>query len=105
MKEIDPEKVYMISTDLISRQIEECIVIVPLDSGIGKLDEDLYSLNETGKDVWDMIDGKKTLVTILHGLSKRYNTNPEAIHEDVIELISDLLDKGLIVEVKKSPTD
>lgn len=105
MKEINPENIYTISNDLISREIEECLVIVPLDSGIGKLDEDVYSLNETGKDVWDLMDGKTSLRAIIHELSRKYQTNPEAIKTDVIELCSDLLDKGLILEIKKNSID
>ncbi len=105
MKEINPENIYTISNDLISREIEECLVIVPLDSGIGKLDEDVYSLNETGKDVWDLMDGKSSLRAIIQELSRKYQTNPETIKIDVIELCSDLLDKGLILEIKKNSID
>lgn len=80
-------------------------MIVPLDSGIGKLDEDVYSLNETGKEVWELIDGKRSLDLIIHDLAKKYHTNLEAIKNDVIELVSDFLNKGLIFEIKKNTTD
>jgi len=105
MNKFNVKDVYAVSSDLISREIEETIVIVPLDSGIGKLDEDIYSLNETGKDVWDLIDGKRSFETIIQSLSKKYNTNTQSISNDIIELVSDFMDKGLIVEVKKNPMD
>lgn len=102
MREILPENIYSVSSDLISREIEDTLVIVPLDSGIGKLDEDIYALNGTGKAVWDLIDGENSLETIMQKLAEKYHSDPETIKEDVIELIADLLDKGIIFEIRKT---
>ena len=33
-------------------------VIVPLTAGVGDLEDELYSLNESGKDVWRLLDGR-----------------------------------------------
>lgn len=58
------ERIYAKSRDLVEREIEGEIIIVPLTSGIGDLEDELFSLNEVGKDIWTRIDGKKPVSEI-----------------------------------------
>ena len=47
------------SEDVVARLIEGDLIIVPLTAGIGDADDELYTLNETGKAVWQTLDGKR----------------------------------------------
>jgi len=58
------ERIYARSQDLVEREIEGEIIIVPLTSGIGDLEDELFSLNEVGRDIWARIDGKKLVSKI-----------------------------------------
>ena len=49
------------SDDIVAREIEGEIIIVPLVAGIGDADDELYTLNETGQAIWAHLDGQKTL--------------------------------------------
>ena len=89
---------YKISDNLVSKDIEGELVIVPLVSGIGDLNTELYSLNDTGLSIWNKLDGVTTIHTIIHDLSIDFDTPYEKIQKDVIDLIKELLQKGLIVE-------
>jgi hypothetical protein len=40
------------SDDVVAREIEGDIMIVPLVAGIGDADDELYTLNETGRAIW-----------------------------------------------------
>ncbi len=97
---IDINKCYSISDDVIARNIEDEIIIVPLTTGIGDLDDDLYTLNETGKAVWDLLDGSSTLKQIVDKLGEEFNATNETIKNEVIGLCQELLDKKLIIEIK-----
>jgi hypothetical protein len=55
------DTVCVLSEDVVTREIEGEIVIVPLVAGIGNADDELYTLNETGRAVWQRLDGKRAL--------------------------------------------
>ena len=52
------DAVYAPSEDVVAREIEGELIIVPLVAGIGDMEDELYTLNETGRAIWDRLDGK-----------------------------------------------
>ncbi|MEA1967530.1 MAG: PqqD family protein [Thermodesulfobacteriota bacterium] len=96
-QKIDLNKCYSISKDIVKREIEGEIVIIPIVSGIGDIEDDIYSLNETGKVIWGMLDGKKKLKEIIKDLHEQYDTQMEKIEADVINIIKELVNKKLVV--------
>jgi len=92
---------YTVSDELISREIEGEIIIVPLNQGIGSLDESLFTLNKTGKIIWDMLDGSKSIEQLIDYLVEKFNASKETIQLDVVEIITNLLDKGLVIKSEK----
>ena len=92
------EAVYRQSENVVSREIEGEIIIVPLVSGIGDLDDELYSLNGTGRAVWERMDGTKDLSRIIGELIGTYNGPESEIRENVLGFASELLSRKIIVE-------
>lgn len=90
-------KKYKVSNDIVTREIEDEIIIVPLVSGIGSMDDDLYSLNTTGKKIWKYFDGKHSIQDISAKLADEYDAPEELIRDQIQELIAVLLKKGMIV--------
>jgi len=84
------------SDNVVAREIEGEIVIVPLVAGIGDADDELYTLNETGRAGWTCLDGKKTLGEIASLLSKEYEADDGAISESVLGFASALVDRGIL---------
>ena len=96
---VDTNKAYMVSNDVIARDIEGEIVIVPLMSGIGDMDDDLYSLNETGKIIWKFLEDENlSIKEITEELSLVYDESYDTIETQVKGIVQELLDKGLILE-------
>lgn len=95
---IDLGKVYRPSEDVVVREIEGEIVIVPLASGIGDLEDELFTLNETGRAIWGRIDGRRTLAAVVGELGAEYEAPEGLIQEDVVGLLQELLDRRMIVE-------
>jgi len=52
MDSITPESVCVPSEDVVSREIEGELIIVPIASGIGDMDDELYTLNDPGRAIW-----------------------------------------------------
>lgn len=88
------------STDIVAREIEGEIVIIPLAAGVGDLEEELYTLNETGRAIWKRLDGKKTLGAIAMELASEYDGALEEIEQDVAGLVDELLKRKILMEVK-----
>ena len=81
-----------------AREIEGELVIVPLTAGIGNLEDELYTLNETGKQIWKMLDGKKNLRAIADQLQKEYEVRESEIMEDLTGFVQELLKRRMLVE-------
>ena len=90
---------YMPSEDIVARNIEGELIIVPLVSGIGDLEDELYTMNETGKAIWDRLDGKKKLKDLLEELSAEFEAPAGEIEKDLIGLVEELLRRRILTEV------
>jgi len=93
---IDANAVYMPSKDVVARVIENEIIIVPLVSGIGDLEDDLYTLNEIGRAVWDKLDGHKTINDIVAKLAEEYQGPIAEIEKDVTGFVKELVKRGIV---------
>lgn len=95
---IELNKRYHISKDLITREIEGELVIVPLKSGLGNLDSEMFALNKTGISIWQKLDGTHSIDDVIKALAEEYDTPYRLIKEDVMPLLGSLIEKGLVVE-------
>jgi len=69
---ISAEDVYGPSDDVVAREIEGEIIIVPLVAGIGDIEDELFTLNETGKAIWDKLDGQRSLADVVAELTPEF---------------------------------
>lgn len=90
---------YAPSEDIVSREIEGEILIVPLVSGIGDMEDELFTLNETGMAIWRRLDGQKSLKNVIADLSMEFDALVEEIQEDVIGFVEELVKRGMLLEV------
>jgi hypothetical protein len=91
------DAVYAPSHDIVAREIEGEIIIVPLVAGIGDMEDELYTLNETGKAIWDRLDGQRSLRTIAAELSAEYDAPAGEIEDDVLGLMGELVSRKMLV--------
>lgn len=91
------DKAYRPSADIVARVIQGKLIIVPLTAGVGEAADDLYTLNETGKKIWELMDGSLTVRDIAGRLASVYDAPMEEIQGDVDELVEDLLSRGILV--------
>ena len=97
-KIIHLDKKYIHSENVIFKEIEDELVIVPFSEGIGKIDEAVYSLNKTGHEIWNRLSGEYRLAEIIDQLAELYEGRREIIENDVISLIQDLIQRGFVIE-------
>lgn len=58
--------------------------------------EKAIMLNSTAQAVLGLCDGVHTLESLVMELATRYDTKPDALYADVMELVTDLIQKGLV---------
>ncbi len=92
------DAVYGPSDDIVAREIEGELIIVPLVAGIGDLEDELFTMNETGKAIWDRLDGNTTLSEIVDALAEDYDASPGEIERDVRGLVDELVRRRMLVE-------
>ena len=95
-KEITLDSICIPSEDVVVREIEGDMIIVPLVSGIGDADDELYTLNDTAKAIWDRLDGEKTLGQVAEDLTDHYSSPGNEIKEDVLGFVSEMVSRKII---------
>ena len=98
--EVVLDAVYAPSDEVVARWIEGELIIVPLAAGIGDMEDELYTLNETGRAIWERLDGRRSLRAVAAELAGEYDAPRAAIEQDVGGLAGELLRRRMLVEVR-----
>ncbi|MCU0486454.1 MAG: PqqD family protein [Anaerolineales bacterium] len=93
------DAIYIPSEDIVAREIEGELIIVPLAAGIGDLEDELYTLNDTGRAIWSRLDGQTSLGQIAAALAAEFDAPPGEIERDVLGLVQELARRRILVEV------
>lgn len=84
------------SVDVVSREIEGDVIIVPLAAGIGETDDELFTLNETGKAIWQKLDGQRTLSQVAEELGQDFAAAVDELEADVLGFATELVRRGIL---------
>ncbi|MBN1663789.1 MAG: PqqD family protein [Deltaproteobacteria bacterium] len=95
-KAIELDDIYCHSEDVVVRTIEDELILVPLVAGIGSVEGEIYALDETGREIWNRMDGRKTVSEIITDLEKTYQSSERSIQSDVRGLMGELATRMLI---------
>jgi len=93
---VKKEDIYAPSEEIVARDIEGELIIVPLTSGVGDMEDELFTLNDTGKAIWKKLDGKKSVDEIISELSEDYQAESGEIENDVTGLLEELLKRKIL---------
>ena len=90
------ETVCIPSEAVVAREIEGDMIIVPLVAGIGDADDELYTLNETGKAIWKKLDGIKSLGQISEELIAEFSAPADEIKKDVLGFATEMVTRRIL---------
>jgi len=82
-------------SDLVTRDVAGEKIIVPIKSHVGDL-EGVYTLNELGAMIWQLIDGQTTARELAEAVSKEYDVGATEAEKDVGDFLRSLENAGLI---------
>ncbi len=69
--------------------VDDEVVLLNLDSG------HYYSLNESGRRIWELLDGKNTIPDIVNIICNEFDIEQKKAADDINSLVDDLLKEKL----------
>ena len=72
------------------RQIEDVVFVMNPDTS------ELHSFNDVGHRVWDLVDGSRTVATIVAAIADEYEVDRQTAENDVLEFLQKLQDKDVV---------
>ena len=91
------EIVYTKSPSIVSRKIAEEAVLVPIRQTLGE-DPSIFTLNEVGAKIWDLIDGTRSAREICETVSAEFDVDPSVAQQDLLKLLAQLKEIRIIRE-------
>jgi methyltransferase-like protein len=85
------------STSVVTRKTGNEYVLVPIANNIADMNS-VYTLNETGAYIWELIDGKRNVEEIIGELIKEYEIDVTTAEADAAAFI-EKMSKYLIIKV------
>jgi len=81
--------------DFVARDIAGETIIVPVRDGVGDLNS-IYTLNELGTKIWQLMDGQTHVKDIVDIITGEYEVTEEEVTKDLIDYLDSLEAAGLI---------
>lgn len=85
----DLNSVFSHSPSIVTRKTGTEYVLVPVANNIADMNS-VYTLNETGAFIWDLIDGKKCVKDIIEAVISEYETDYETASADVNSFLDEM---------------
>jgi hypothetical protein len=86
---------YRKDTNLVTREIAGETIIVPIKNKVGDLNS-IYTLNEIGSMIWQLIDDQKSVNQIVEEVCMAYEVGREEAEKDTLEFLNTLKEAGVI---------
>ncbi|MCI0474719.1 MAG: PqqD family protein [Anaerolineales bacterium] len=93
-------QIWVKSDDVVERNLDGEVILVPLASGVGDLEDELFALNPIGQAIWALLDGSRTTAQMIEQLMQEFEADRALIETDVIGFLEELGKRKLIVERK-----
>jgi hypothetical protein len=83
--------------EIIARPVDDGALLVHLSSG------QVWHLNRTGAQMWELVDGQRTLALISAEIASAWGIAGEAALRDVLQVADALIGEGLLRAAEPAP--
>lgn len=87
---MDLDSVYARNERVVSRKMVDELILVPIRQSVAEM-QSLYTLNEVGARVYELIDGTRPVREIVEAIVAEFDVAFETAEADVREFIDQLL--------------
>ncbi len=93
----DLAAVYVRSEKVVSQEFEGELLMIPITASLEGEEDATFKLNETGKTIWDRLDGERSVEDLIVELAAEYKIPRDEIEADVVGLMKELLMRSIVV--------
>jgi Coenzyme PQQ synthesis protein D (PqqD) len=98
MQTVTSDVRFVRNRDVVSRQIEGELIIVPIRRGVGNLNS-LYTLNVVGRVLWEYLGEGHTLPEMVQRVCDEFEVSVAQAQNDIQGFLDSLLEEQLIQSV------
>lgn len=91
--------VYRKKEGLLFKDLEDRTIVVSMNDNMTDMNSSMYTINRTCREIFELIDGEKSVSEIIINMAYMYDVSIEAIKDDIKSLFYNLKHRGLIIEV------
>lgn len=88
-------KSYYKDSSMVARRVADEVVLVPIRQNVGDL-QCIYTLNDVGARIWELLDSKGTMVDIVSAVTKEYGVEQPKAEADLADFLAQLESIGAI---------
>lgn len=89
---MDLKRIYNNKTKFVVREIGDELILVPLTGNVAKMNE-MFTMNETGKLIWENINEYTTLEELENVVTNEFSIDIETARMDIESFINQLIIK------------
>jgi len=89
------ETIYTRSGSVVKRSVAGEVLLVPVSGHLADLQR-VFVLDEVGSEIWDRLDGRRTLEQIEQELVEIFEVSGEALRADMQGFVGELQEAGLL---------
>ena len=91
-------KSYHKSSSMVARRVSSEVILVPIRQNVGDL-QSIYTLNEVGARIWELLDSEETVADIVSAVVKEYEVEQPKAEADLADFLAQLESIGAIDRV------
>jgi len=73
---------YKLKSKFVAREVGDELIIVPLSANVAQMNE-LFTLNETAKVIWDQLDEHSTFDNLLQAITNSFEIDEATAKKDI----------------------
>lgn len=89
--------IYKKNPDIIKRKIADELILIPIGRAIGQ-QKKIFSLNELGDYIYELLNGINSLQEILTKVLKEFSVSREQAQADILEFVIKMREQSIISE-------
>ena len=92
------DRIYRHNPDMVFREVAGEMILVPVHRRAGEEDS-IYVLNDTAARAWELIDGSRTLGSVVDVMLDEFDTDRDTLLRDLGDWLEEMLEAGTLEAV------